>query len=72
VAKARQRWALWAERDGDTILFYDRPVPIPSRPPKEAERSEDGNWATLYAEGEPVRTWMRLMPLRHNNGRSKA
>ena len=54
-------WALYAEQlpNGNVRRYEPAPL-IKGRIPAEAEYSADGCWATLYAEGKPVRTWMWL------------
>jgi hypothetical protein len=63
-AAKKARWGLWAETDNEgRVRFYEvvAELPPPGYLPREAEVSPDGNWATLYVNGKPVRTWMRLI-----------
>lgn len=58
--KRRKRWALWAATTEEKVVtFYDPPVPIVGKPPAEAERSADGNWATVWRDSIAIATWVR-------------
>ncbi len=51
-------WVLYAEVKDGQVFTYDVNQKEEA-PPREAERSFDGDWATLYEAGKPVKTWMR-------------
>lgn len=61
--KRPERWQLWGQlKDGMWVKPDPRTTPTQGRPPKKAERSGDGNWATVFGGGGDIlEVWVRTI-----------